>query len=158
IGHDSSAALLSDGHLIADVAEERFSRIKHYNGIPYSSVGYCLKAGSLTMEEIDIVAVSSAGPVPDLNFLFDMEGGARERKTVRAQAADVYRKYFRSLKKPPLYVAKYPLKRRTQIVHVEHHLAHAASAYYTSGLPKTERALIVTCDSVGDGVSFCLWR
>jgi carbamoyltransferase len=121
-------------------------------------VGYCLKAGSLTMEEIDIVAVASAGPVPDLNFLFDMEGGARERKTIRAQAADVYRKYFSSLKKPPLYIAKYPLKRRTQIVHVEHHLAHAASAYYTSGLPKTERALIVTCDGAGDGVSFCLWR
>ena len=66
------AVLLSSAMviLIADVAEERFTRIKHYSGIPYSSVSYCLKAGSLTMEDIDIVAVSSADPIPELNFLF----------------------------------------------------------------------------------------
>src|SRR5215510_13524843 len=158
IGHDSSAALVSDGHLIADVAEERFTRIKHYSGIPYCSVSYCLKAGSLTMGDIDIVAVSSADPIPYLNFLFDLQNGARERKTIRSQAADVYRKYFSSAKKPPIYISKFPLQGQTQIVHVEHHLAHAASAYYTSGLPKAERALIVTCDGAGDGVSFCIWR
>jgi carbamoyltransferase len=158
IGHDSSAALLRDGHLVADVAEERFTRIKHYCGIPYSSVSYCLKAGLLGMEDIDIVAVSSSDPLPELNFMFEMENGAREQKTIRSHAADVYRKYFSSAKKPPLYISKFPLQRQTEIVHVEHHLAHAASAYYTSGLPKAERALIVTCDGAGDGFSFCVWR
>ena len=158
IGHDSSAALLRDGHLVADVAEERFTRIKHYSGIPYSSVGYCLKAGSLGMEDIDILAVSSSDPIPELNFLFEMENGARERKTIRSHAADVYRRYFSSAKKPPIYISKFPFHRHTQVVHVEHHLAHAASAYYTSGLPKADRALIVTCDGAGDGVSFCVWR
>ena len=158
IGHDSSAALLNDGQLVADVAEERFIRIKHYSGIPYSSVSYCLKAGSLRMEDIDIVAVSSSDAIPELNFLFEMENGARERKNIRSQAADMYRRYFSSAKKPPIYVSKFPLQRQSQIVHVEHHLAHAASAYYTSGLSNTERALIVTCDGAGDGFSFCIWR
>lgn len=159
IGHDSSAALLKNGHLIADVAEERFVRLKHYSGIPYHSVGYCLKAGSLTMDDIDVVAVSSIGAVPQLNFLFDMQGGEREDKSIRAHAADVYRKYVGAMQtKPPLYVTKYLLSRKTKIVHVEHHLAHAASAYYTSSPARQERALIVTCDGAGDGVSFCLWR
>lgn len=159
IGHDSSSALLKNGHLVADVAEERFVRLKHYSGIPYNSVAYCLDAGNLSMSDIDIVAVSSLGAVPQLNFLFDMQGGNRETRSLRAQAADVYRKYSgRFQTKPPLYVKKFPLLRRTKVVHVEHHLAHAASAYYTSGLKKHERTLIVTCDGAGDGFSFCVWR
>jgi carbamoyltransferase len=158
IGHDSSAALLRDGHLVADVAEERFTRIKHYSGIPYSSVSYCLKAGSLGMEDIDILAISSSDAIPELNFLFEMENGARERKSIRSHAADMYRRYFSSAKKPPIYISKFPFHRQTQVVHVDHHLAHAASAYYTSGLSKTERALIVTCDGAGDGFSLCVWR
>lgn len=159
IGHDSSAALLKNGQLIADVAEERFVRLKHYSGIPYHSVGYCLKAGGLTMDDIDVVAVSSIGAIPQLNFLFDMQGGDREERSIRAQAADVYRKYLGGMQtKPPLNITKHPLRRKTKIVHVEHHRAHAASAYYTSGLGRQEKALIVTCDGAGDGVSFCLWR
>jgi carbamoyltransferase len=96
IGHDSSAALLSNGHLIAAVAEERFSRIKHYSGIPYCSVGYCLKAGSLTMDDIDIVTVSSAGPTPDLNFLFDMERGKGTENRSRAGCRCVSKVFRRS--------------------------------------------------------------
>jgi len=58
--------------------------------------------------------------------------------------------------KPPLYIKNFPLGPRTQIVHVEHHLAHAAAAYYTSG--SREKQLIVTMDGAGDGVSVGLWR
>lgn len=159
IGHDSSAALLRNGRLIADVAEERFVRVKHYSGVPYLALEYCLKAGGITMGDIDIVAVSSKDAIPQLNFLFDIEGNRAEKRTIKGQAADVYRKYFGGMhKKPPLYVKKYPLPLKTRIVHVEHHLAHAASAYYTSGIPRNERSLIVTCDGAGDAVSFCLWR
>ena len=44
IGHDSSVALIRDGKIIADVAEERFTRTKHYAGLPIRSLEYCLKA------------------------------------------------------------------------------------------------------------------
>ncbi|MCK4815285.1 hypothetical protein KA005_05910, partial [bacterium] len=58
--------------------------------------------------------------------------------------------------KPPLYIKNFPLKNSTEIVHVEHYLAHAASAYYTSGI--REKQLIVTMDGSGDGFVTCLWR
>ena len=57
IGHDSSAALVVHGKIIADVAEERFSRVKHDAGLPLRSIDYCLKSQKLTMADIDAVAV-----------------------------------------------------------------------------------------------------
>jgi len=47
IGHDSSAALIQDGKSVADVAEERFNRIKHYGGMPLESIRFCLEQGDL---------------------------------------------------------------------------------------------------------------
>jgi carbamoyltransferase len=57
---------------------------------------------------------------------------------------------------PPLYMKTFPLAQRTEIVHVGHHEAHAASAYYTCG--SDEKFLVVTADGIGGGVSVCLWR
>src|SRR5436309_11532645 len=159
IGHDSSVALIKDGQLIADVAEERFTRIKHCSGIPYKSLDYCMREGGISMSEVDAVAVSTKQSLPQLNFLFDMDESQREKKTLPARAADAYRRYRGGgLNMPPLYVKKHRLSRLTRIVHVEHHLAHAASAYYSSGLARREKALIVTCDGAGDGWSICMWK
>jgi carbamoyltransferase len=159
IGHDSSVALIKDGRLIADVAEERFTRIKHFSGIPYKSLEYCLKEGEISADDLDVVAVSSKYSVPYLNFLFDLCDEQREKKTLPALAADVYRRYSGGIQRmPPLYVKKHHLPRSTRVVHIEHHLAHAGSAYYSSGLGHEEKALIVTCDGAGDGWSICVWR
>ena len=57
---------------------------------------------------------------------------------------------------PPLYIKTFKLEPRTEIIHVEHHLAHAASAYYTSG--RRDKQLIVTIDGEGDGISGGIWR
>jgi predicted NodU family carbamoyl transferase len=57
IGHDDSAALVIDGRIVADVAEERFTRTKHYCGPPIHALAYCLKSQKLTMADIDVVAV-----------------------------------------------------------------------------------------------------
>src|SRR5882724_1442848 len=94
IGHDSSVALVKDGLLIADVAEERFTRLKHYNGIPYASVDYCLREGKISIDDLDVVAVSSKYPVPGLNYLFDLNEEQQQKKGVRSQALDACRKYF----------------------------------------------------------------
>jgi carbamoyltransferase len=80
IGHDSSAAPVVDGKIVADFAEERFTRTKHYCGLPIASIDYCLKSQKLKTADIDIVAVP-ADSVPDLNFLLDLKGTKRERKT-----------------------------------------------------------------------------
>ncbi|MST93985.1 MAG: hypothetical protein EXS33_01705 [Pedosphaera sp.] len=160
IGHDSSAALVVDGRIVADVAEERFTRIKHYSGLPLRAVEYCLQSQNLTMADIDAVAIPAAGAMPDLNFLFDLQGAKRERPGKQKQAVELLREFLnRPEVKPPLYVKNFPLAPRTEIVHVEHHLAHAASAYYTSPASAArEKQLIVTIDGIGDGVSVGIWR
>lgn len=66
-GHDSSAALIVNGEIVADVAEERFSRIKHHAGLPFRSVGYCLQAGGLTMDDIDVIAIATRFTLPEFN-------------------------------------------------------------------------------------------
>jgi carbamoyltransferase len=159
IGHDSSVALIRDGRLIADVAEERFSRIKHHNGVPYKSLEYCLREGGITMDDVDVVAVPSKYSLPALDYLFDLHEEHRMKKRLRSHAADFYRKHFsHDLRKPPLYVRKHKVQKHTRVAYIEHHLAHAGSAYYSSGLGRTEKALILTCDGSGDGVSLCFWR
>lgn len=157
IGHDSSAALIRDGRIVADVAEERFTRVKHYCGLPIQAIEYCLKSQRLTADDLDAVAIPAAGSVPDLNFLFALEGARREPKTNARQALDFVNAIMKKADvKPPLYIRNFPLSARTEIVHVEHHLAHAASAYYTSG--SREKQLLVTIDGAGDGLSIVIWR
>ena len=157
IGHDSSAALVVDGKIVADVAEERFTRTKHYCGLPIASIDYCLKSQKLKMADIDIVAVPADCSVPDLNFLLDLKGAKRERKTKKRSMLEFTEELFKKgAAKPPLYIKNFPVKDSTEIVHVNHHLAHAASAYYTNNL--REKQLIVTMDGSGDGMSIALWR
>ena len=157
IGHDSSAALIIDGKVVADVAEERFSRIKHDSGLPIKAIEYCLTSNNLTIEDIDIIAVPAIGSVPELNFLFNLNGSREEKFTKQRRMLEYAKRILnKPAAKPPLYIKNFPVSSKTEIVHVEHHLAHAASAYYTSG--NTEKQLIVTMDGAGDGYSICIWR
>ncbi len=158
IGHDSSAALVVDGTIVADVAEERFSRIKHYCGLPFQSVDYCLSAAGLTSRDLDVIALSSVSLVPELSNLFDIDTRTPEYGLTRdGNMVPLGRPMgTRGLTKPPLYIKKLPLGAPTSIMHVEHHLAHAASAYYTSGNPEAQ--LVVTADGLGDGIPLAIWR
>ncbi len=142
---------------MADVAEERFVRTKHYAGLPLASIEYCLSASGLGIEDIDVVAVPSRGSVPALNHVFDLSGAQAEKPGATGRVVQQARRAMRyGVQKPPLYMRTFPASPRTEIVHVEHHLAHAASAYYTSG--RRERQLIVTVDGAGDGRCCCIWR
>jgi len=157
IGHDSSACLVHDGQIVADVAEERFTRTKHYAGAPLYSIGYCLEVCNLTMNDIDMVAVPIGGSLPALNFLLDLKGSRQEKRSRMGRAEQSVRRLLKKLRaKPPVYIKNYPLPDSVPIVHVDHHLAHAASAYYTSG--NTEKQLIVTMDGSGGEVSTVIWR
>jgi carbamoyltransferase len=157
IGHDSSAALIVDGRIVADVAEERFNRIKHYCELPIRSIDYCLKSQNLTIKDIDMVAVPTGGSMPELNFLLELTGNRREKKGGAGGVMDFARRVLKkATPKPPIYIKTFPLPSSVPIIHVEHHLAHAASAYYT-GTTK-DKQLIVTMDGLGDNVSIALWR
>jgi carbamoyltransferase len=157
IGHDSGACLVVDGKIVADVAEERFSRVKHYAGAPFKSIRYCLESMNMTIKDIDIIAVPSMYPMPLLDIIFGLKGHKAESKSEKYKIINFARQFTkRKRTTPPIYIKLFPISNKTEIMHVEHHLAHAASAYYTTSAK--DKTLIVTCDGAGDGFSFCIWR
>lgn len=133
-GHDASAALVLDGEVVADAAEERFQRVKHAQGIPFHAIAFCLEQAGCPAAELDCVAVVDG--VDQVVPVFDPMVEPRQH--------------------PPLDLRRFAVGRQTEIVHVEHHAAHAASAFLTSGFEA--RTLVVTCDGVGEDVSISLWR
>lgn len=157
LGHDSCAALIVNGEIVVDVQEERFTRIKHYSGIPFKSVEQCLKLGGITMDDIDGIAIASEHQLPDLNFLFEFPAGHEQKKSKQRRILEFARKKKGfALQGLPLYIKRLKVHSKTKVFNVNHHLAHAASAYFTSGT--AEKQLIVTSDGAGDGHSTCVWR
>jgi len=153
-GHDSAACLIVDGVIVADAAEERFSRIKHDSGFPASAIGYCLKAGGITSTEVDVLAIAGQFMPANVSrhFILSQEqNGALSRPTV----ARTRLMMVGSSQDLPLYVERIRLAPGCRLLHVEHHLAHAAAAYFTRG--RSDRCLIATMDGIGDAVSVALW-
>jgi carbamoyltransferase len=148
--HDSAAALTIDGRLIAAVQEERFTRLKHDPNFPANAVRYCLDCAGLSIDELDAVVFYDKpfvkferlietyydyAPRGLVTFLMSMPVWMREKLFLR----NVIRK---ELKKIMLFD-----KERLKLLFPEHHLSHAASAFYPS--PYTDAA-ILTIDGVGE--------
>jgi len=146
-GHDASVALVIDGQIVANVAEERFTRIKNDGSFPINAIEYCLKEAGIEASELDAIVFPSKGHIPPPLFaFFDVSEESVPAK--KRGAVPIL----------PIYFKPWKLSRTCKILTVEHHLAHAASAYYTSGIKPTERALVVTVDGRGDDVSVSVWR
>src|SRR5215469_2116506 len=120
-GHDSAAVLFVDGQLIAAAAEERFSRKKHTGDFPIGAIRYCLAAAGLQPDQIDEIAHGFDYSPYRAAFMLD------------PTTAEQYNQVFsreKLLTEVSQHLPGFPADR----VHsVNHHLAHAASAYYTSG-------------------------
>lgn len=158
IGHDSGAALIIDGEVVADVSEERFVRIKHYAGLPINSIDFCLKYAGISIEDIDFLAIPTKISVPELNEIFEINDSRKEKRFSKSAFYFARRILSVGVPKIPLYFKTFKLNKKTEIIHIEHHLAHAASAYYTSGFSENEKCIIATCDGLGDGYSCCIWE
>ncbi len=139
VGHDAAACLLIDGRVVADAAEERFRRIKHFPGLPFEAVKFCLTKLP-EGESLDLIAVPSKNVLAGLDFMLG--------KSPRDSAA------FGGGRQPPIYIEPLDLG-DVPVMAVEHHLAHAASAYFTG--PSNDKTLVATIDGAGDDVSTCLW-
>ena len=150
--HESAAALLVDGELVAAVEEERFNRIKHGkeadfdnpHQFPERAIRYCLNDAGLSARDIDHVA-----------FSFDPK---LRRKRYRAELWDPrFEETFRLRLGQVPGVADELLGRslRQRFHFVPHHLAHAAAAYFPSGF---ERAAILTIDGIGEVAGSTLAR
>jgi carbamoyltransferase len=134
-GHDSAAALVLDGEVVFGVAEERISRRKHTGDFPIGAIATCLEHAGLDISEIDEIAHG-----------FDY-GPYRVHYGLDPISAELYREVL----SPEAWVAQvrralpeFPAER---VRHVDHHLAHAASAYYTSGW---DECLVIVIDGMGE--------
>ena len=141
--HDSAAALIKDGEVIAAVQEERFTRIKHDASFPQNAVAYCLREAGITMKDVSIVSFYDK---PFLKF-------ERILLTYLAYAPFGLRSFSKAIPswiKDKLFLKdliQESLDYRGEIIFTEHHESHAASAFFPSPFHK---AAILTMDGVGE--------
>lgn len=141
--HDASATLVKDGIVVAAAEEERFSRKKHDNGFPVKAIAYCLKSQGITVDDIAYVAFYEK---PLLKF----ERILHQHFRMFPQSFKTFITAFPSWLNEKLRITKYLKKKigyHGDILFIEHHLAHAASAFLPS--PYADAA-IVTVDGVGE--------
>lgn len=143
--HDSAAALIRDGHIVAAAQEERFTRRKHDERFPQHAVAYCLAEAGITVRDLDAV-VFYEKPYVKLDRLLE---------TYLAYAPDGFASFERAI--PAWLGEKFYLPRRIraalgeefrgQLFFTDHHESHAASAFFPSPY---EDAAILTLDAVGE--------
>jgi len=147
--HDSAAALVKDGRIVAAAQEERFTRKKHDSSFPKNAVTYCLEEAGVRLDELDHVVFYDK---PFLKF-------ERLMETYLTFAPHGFRSFRMAM---PLWLKeklfqksqlKGEMKRFTRsfdinrLLFCEHHLSHAASAFYPSPF---EDAVVLTMDGVGE--------
>lgn len=149
LNHDTSAAIVVDGELIAAAEEERFIRDKHaLNQLPIHAAQFCLKQAGIQPEDIDVIAMPYASiPItrPERWHFAKRYWYAPDRALDALFNGN--RRYRRNLKKAQELQKALGLK-NAQIQSVEHHLAHASSAYHLSGFK--EKTAIIGLDGKGE--------
>lgn len=130
--HDSSACIIKDGKIIAGAAEERFSRIKHDNRFPILAIKFCLNELGVAANEIDYVAFYEK---PLIKF----ERVISQHLEYFPKSLDQFIKYMAPWFNERLNLSKTfkeELHYHGPIRYINHHLSHAASAFYLSGFKK----------------------
>jgi carbamoyltransferase len=147
--HDSAAALIIDGEIIAAAQEERFTRKKHDPSYPTNAIDYCLKEAKLSLEKVDYIAFYDKpflkferlletyvafAPKGFQSFRMAMPVWLREKLFLKDMLIKEIKKSDRSFDSNKLMFG-------------EHHFSHAASAFYASPF---EEAVVLTLDGVGE--------
>jgi carbamoyltransferase len=143
--HDSAAALVVDGDIVAAAQEERFTRKKHDPGFPGEAIAYCLKEGGLKPEELRYIAFYDK-PLTKFDRLLE---------TYLAYAPAGFKSFRLAM---PLWLKdklhmrrtlreRFNAAREAQFVFTDHHESHAASAFFPSPF---DAAAILTIDGVGE--------
>ena len=158
--HDAGAALVQNGKIIAAVNEERLKNEKHFVGYPIESIKEVLKISKLHPSEID--AISVVGTAESIfpkhferypNFSHAISNWSWEDSSQKdLDGLYLYHKRITKLKAFTTVLTKLGISPK-QVFFIEHHTAHAASAYYLSPWNLDEDVLIFTADGFGDGLS-----
>ena len=147
--HDSAAALIIDGEIIAAAQEERFTRKKHDSSYPVNAINYCLSEAGLSLAQVDFIAFYDKpflkferlletyvafAPKGLQSFRMAMPVWLREKLFLKSMLIKEIKKVDKSFNSEKLFFG-------------EHHLSHSASAFYASPF---EEAVILTIDGVGE--------
>ena len=155
--HDSAAALIRSGEIIAAAQEERFTRKKHDPRFPVHAVRYCLEAGSVSLPEVDYIVFYDKPLVKFERLLETYLGFAPKGFSSFIQAMPVWLKeklYLKSLLKKELAALSVPKAPLPPLLFTEHHQAHAASAFFPSPF---QRAGVLCLDGVGEWATTSVW-
>tara|TARA_A100001035_G_scaffold263381_1_gene243872 strand:+ start:407 stop:2260 length:1854 start_codon:yes stop_codon:yes gene_type:complete len=159
--HDSAACLIKDGEILSAVQEERFSRKKHDSGFPKNAIKYCLTKEHIDISDLDSIVyyekpfltferlletyIASA-PRGLRSFIAAMQVWIKEKLFLKSEL----RKLFYDLQK-----SLNPDKKiNPKFFFSEHHLSHAASAFYPSPF---EESVILCMDGVGEWATTSTW-
>ena len=141
--HDAAACLLKDGEIVAAAQEERFTRIRHDQEFPSNAIRYCLREAGISIDQVDYVGFYDK---PILKF----------ERILYTYIATWPRSLPSFLKAIPLWlrkklwipqIIKKELEYEGEVLMVEHHMSHAASAFLVSPF---DEAAIITVDGVGE--------
>src|SRR5213083_133828 len=142
-GHDSAAALVVDGAVVAAVAEERINRRKHTGAFPRGAIACCLAEAGVTIDQIDELA--HGFDYAPYAAIYALDPGSH----------DLYRDVYSREALLALVARDFPDFPAERVHHVNHHLAHAASAYFTSGW---DECLVIVLDGMGETQSASIYH
>lgn len=150
--HDSAAALIEDGNLVAAAQEERFSRIKFDHRFPTNAIDFCLKEAKITYKDLDFV-VFYEKPFPKFERIL------KSYLSTFPRSWEVFREAMIAWSKEKLWLKsllheKLPLPPE-RFLFVDHHLSHAASAMFCSPF---REAAVLTVDGVGEWTTTAFGR
>jgi len=156
--HDSAAALVQDGRILAAAQEERFTRKKHDASFPEHAIRYCLSEGGISLDDIDYVVFYDK---PLLKFERLLEtylafAPAGFRSFLAAMPIWIKEKLFLKsvLKKNLAELGHLKEKSLPPLLFTEHHQSHAASAFFPSPF---EKAAVLCLDGVGEWATSSVW-
>lgn len=160
--HDSAAALIKDGEVVAAAQEERFSRKKHDSRFPRHAIQYCLRSQSISLENVSSVIYYEkplltferllethlgASPRGGRAFIAAMHAWMKSKLFIKSELRNQLRKVQEELAPGRSYVT--PL-----LLFSEHHLSHAAAAFYPSPF---KNAVVLCMDGVGEWATTSAW-
>jgi len=148
--HDSAAALVEDGRIVAAAQEERFTRRKHDSSYPRNAIRYCLDAAGSRLRDVDYVAFYDKPFLKFERLLETYLAFAPKGFTSFRMAIPIWLKeklFQKSLLKDELSEIEPAFDWESRLLFAEHHQSHAASAFYPAPF---QEAVILTMDGVGE--------
>lgn len=144
--HDSAAALLEDGYIIAAAQEERFTRMKNDDAFPVQAIRYCLDYKKISLKEVDAVVYYDNPFITLERYLKNaLYCGNDAKDLIEFQHEDVFQKRLVVHRVLESYFGQ--IGKTGKLLVANHHMSHAASAFFPSPY---DEAAILTIDGVGE--------